>query len=131
MRRVLSAIDVALGALLFLSGFLHNLIVLRLFGQTVTLDDLWFITGGLLMNTLGALNLARAWHGADGAVLRWLCLYCNLALFAWFIVFAFNFGTTFPYQAIIFSIVMLLLTFFSLLSLRAPSTLIAPRSAAE
>jgi hypothetical protein len=117
MRRFLTIIDATLGVLLFLSGFLHNVVIVRVVQEGVSLENLWIITGGLLMNTLGALNLARVWHGRSGFGLRWLCIYCNLAFLAWFITFDIHFGTTFPYQAIIFTIVAALLTIFSVLGL--------------
>jgi hypothetical protein len=115
-------VDVALSTLLFLSGFLHNLVIFQAIAQGVSLEILWIVTGGLLMNTLGALNLARIWHGRGGVAVRWLCVYCNTAFLFWFLIFDLYFGAVFPYQAIIFTGVMAGLTYFSIRSVRAPQT---------
>jgi len=115
-------IDLALGTLLFLSGFLHNLVIMQVIQQGASLEILWIITGGLLMNTLGALNLARVWHGHAGVGLRWLCVYCNAAFLTWFLIFDLYFGAAFPYQAFIFTFIMGSLTAFSIRSVRAPRT---------
>jgi hypothetical protein len=122
VRKFLSMIDVGLGTLLFLSGFLHNLVIVQVVQQGASLEILWIITGGLLMNTLGALNLARVWHGQAGVALRWFCVYCNAAFLIWFLIFDLYFGAAFPYQAMIFTFVMACLTAFSIRSIRAPRT---------
>jgi hypothetical protein len=67
--------------LLVLLGTTHVAATFKFFAA-LTPQSLWFVSAGLLMILVGALNLLNRAYGRDARGLRWVCIAANIVIAA-------------------------------------------------
>lgn len=87
MFRALSFVDQLFAWALIAVGVVHLATGLAIF-KSVIEGWIWFMGTGAAAVGIGALNLARAWHGHEGVGLNRLCFVANAILIG--IVGAYN-----------------------------------------
>ncbi len=79
-----------------------------------SLGLLWFVSAGMLMILLAAVNLLRIRYAAVAPGLRVICIISNLVLLAWAVSFAFALPVTKEPQVIVSIVLIALLAIFSI-----------------
>ena len=75
----MKTIDVVAGSLLIAFGAVHLLLTPK-FDPSLGLNGLWFASGGLLIITIGALNLLRVAYAAVAKGVRIVSAIANIVL---------------------------------------------------
>lgn len=112
MRPIASWIDQAFAWALVAVGVAHLATGLSIF-KSVTEGWIWFMGTGVAALAVGALNLARRWHGHEGFGLRALCLVANLILLAIVAAYALTFAEQMTWQVIAIPAIVAVSTAFS------------------
>ena len=113
MKSIWSLLDQAFAWALIAVGVTHLATGLYIF-KAVTEGWIWFMGTGAAALGIGALNLARRWHGDEGWGVRALCLVSNLALFAIVAVYAAAFADQLTWQVIVIPAIVAVSTMFAL-----------------
>jgi hypothetical protein len=79
----------------------------------MNLNALWFLSGGLFLMVVGALNLLRVRYVSASGV-RWVCVASNVAALAFVLAIAHLISLRANPQAIVALVAVALLTIFSL-----------------
>jgi hypothetical protein len=116
MRTLVSWIDQAFAWALVAVGVAHLATGFSIF-KSVTEGWIWFMGTGAAAFGIGALNLARRWHGSEGWGLRILCLVANAILLAIVGAYALAFGEQLTWQVVVIPGLVLVLTAFAFASL--------------
>jgi len=113
MRTMMSWIDQAFAWALIAVGVAHLATGLSIL-KSVTEGWIWFMGTGAAAFGVGALNLARRWHGDQGFGLRALCLITNLILLAIVLAYALTFAERLTWQVIAIPVIVAVPTVFAL-----------------
>jgi hypothetical protein len=100
MSRALSLIDQFFAWGLIAVGVAHLATGLAIF-KTVTEGWIWFMGTGAAAVGIGALNLARAWHGREGVGLNRLSFASNAVLLAIVGAYAATFADRLTWQVVL------------------------------
>jgi hypothetical protein len=106
--------DVVAGWLLIAFGALH-LALTRKVHPIIDIDAVWFVSGGLMIIAIGALNLLRIAYGSIANGVRVVSLIANIVLLALMIFIATLLPLRDNPQILVGLILTALLTAFSLL----------------
>lgn len=113
MKTAIAWLDQILAWALIAVGVAHLATGLAIF-KSVTEGWIWFMGTGAAAFGIGALNLARRWHGHEGWGVRALCLASNLVLLAIVAAYAMSFADRLTWQVILIPGIVLLSTAFAL-----------------
>ena len=113
MRSTASWIDQFFACALIAVGVAHLVTGLSIL-TSVTEGWIWFMGTGVAALAVGALNLARRWHGRDGWALRALCLVVNLILLAVVLAYAATFAERLTWQVVAIPAIVLAASAFAL-----------------
>ncbi len=110
MRRI----DVVLGWALIAFGSIHTLMTRKL-DPGLGMNGIWFASGGLLMITIGALNLLRVAYASVAKGVRAVSVVANVVLVALMLLIATRAPMRSNPQITVGLILAVLLTVFSVL----------------
>jgi hypothetical protein len=119
MKSIWSVMDQTFAWALMAIGVAHLATGLAIF-KGVTEGWIWFMGTGAAAFGIGALNLARRWHGHQGWGLRALCLASNAILLAIVAAYAASFGDQLTWQVIVIPAVVAVSTVFALEAALSP-----------
>ena len=112
MASILSWLDQTFAWALMAVGAAHLATGLYIF-KAITEGWIWFMGMGAAALGIGALNLARRWHGREGWGVRALCLVSNLVLLAIVAVYAAAFADQLTWQVIAIPAIVAVPTMFA------------------
>jgi len=79
--------DLAIGWTFIVLGTLHNFVG-AMHSPELNPAALWFVSGGIALWLIGAMNLLRVYYGGVAPGLRWVCLAANLVVAAFSVTYA-------------------------------------------
>ena len=79
-------LDLAIGWFFLVLGTAHNLVAMR--HPNLDAAWLWFVSGGIALWLIGAMNLLRVYYGQVAPGLRKICLAANLVVTAFCVAYA-------------------------------------------
>ncbi len=107
-------VDQVTAWLIIAMGAMHLAFTRRAYPE-FSLQTLWFISAGLLMIFMAALNLLRIRYAAVAPGVRSVCIVANFVTLVWAAAFAFAVSLTQAPQVLVSTALMALLTIFSIL----------------
>ncbi|MGH9523892.1 MAG: hypothetical protein ACRD3E_15310 [Terriglobales bacterium] len=107
-------LDIIVGWLLIAFGLTHILLT-RTVHPNLDVNAVWFVTGGLLMILIGALNLLRVAYGPVAKGVHMVSLVANLVLMALMLWITTLFPMRSNPQVVVGLVLAILLTTFSVL----------------